>query len=142
MDSDDWNSPTTKLLTLLNVSAAKSLKRKCADQHLHKPDKRRVLDHISPNSALGEANADGTVQAVDSIGEQKDDVDAEVNEATEPPDTEESTYEQHFGPAPSFLNQSAIESVNKCLWSTSASAFPKIGPVVVSKVTGLPGPEK
>ncbi|KAH9033260.1 digestive organ expansion factor [Lactarius pseudohatsudake] len=145
MDSDDWNSPTTKLLTLLNVSAAKSLKRKCANQqisHLHKPDKRRVLDHISPNSALGEANADGTVQAVDSIGEQKDDADAEVNEATEPSDTEESTYEQHFGPAPLFLNQSAIESVNKCLWSTSASTFPKIGPVAISKVTGLPGPEK
>ncbi|KAH9046041.1 digestive organ expansion factor [Lactarius hengduanensis] len=132
----DWNSPTTKLLTLLNVSAAKSLKRKC-------PDKRRVLDHISPNSALGEANADG---AVDSIGEQKDNAGAEVNEATEPSDTEEnekeSTYEQHFGPAPSFLNQSAIESVNKCLWSTSASTFPKIGPVAISKVTGLPGPEK
>ncbi|KAH8979213.1 digestive organ expansion factor [Lactarius akahatsu] len=145
MDSDDWNSPTTKLLTLLNVSAAKSMKRKCADQqipNLHKPDKRRVLDHISPNSTLGEANADGTVLAVDSVGEQKDGTDAEVNEATESSDTEESTYEQHFGPAPSFLNQSAIESVNKCLWSTSASTFPKIGPVAISKVTGLPGPEK
>lgn len=91
MDLDDWNSPTTKLLTLLNVSAAKSLKRKCADQqisHLHKPDKRRVLDHISPNSALSEVNADATISAIDSIGEQKDDGDAEVNEATELSDKE------------------------------------------------------
>ncbi|KAH8977772.1 digestive organ expansion factor [Lactarius hatsudake] len=141
----DWNSPTTKLLTLLNVSAAKSMKRKYADQqisHLHKPNKRRVLDHISPNSAFGEANEDGTVQAVDSIGKQKDDADAEVNEATEPSDHEESTYEHHFGPAPSFLNPSAIESVNKFLWLTSVTAFPKIGPVAISTVTGLPGPEK
>ena len=90
MDVNDWNSPTTKLLTLLNVSAAKSLKRKCTDQqisHPHKLDKRRVLDHISPNSALGDVNADETVSAVDSIGEQRDDTDAEVNVATESSDT-------------------------------------------------------
>lgn len=88
MDDDDWNSPTTKLLTLLNVSAAKSLKRKCTDQQPHKPDKRRVLDHISPNSALSEVNADGAVSAIDSIGEQKDDSDANVNEAAELSDAE------------------------------------------------------
>jgi hypothetical protein len=91
MDVNDWNSPTTKLLTLLNVSAAKSLKRKCTDQqfsHPHKLDKRRVLDDISPNSALSEVNADGTVLAVDGIGEEKDDGDAGVNEVTEPSDTE------------------------------------------------------
>ncbi|KAI9442587.1 digestive organ expansion factor [Lactarius indigo] len=130
--------PPPKLLTLLNVSAAKSLKRKCADQqisHLHKPDKRRVLDHISPNSALGEVDAGETVQTVDSIGEQKPDADVEVNGATEPSDTEESTYEQHFGPAPSFLNQSAIESVNKL-------SLVDIGPVAISKMTGSPSLEK
>lgn len=45
MDVDDWNSPTTKLLTLLNVSAAKSSKRKFSNhqgsptpmQKLNKP---------------------------------------------------------------------------------------------------------
>lgn len=88
MDDDDWNSPTTKLLTLLNVSAAKSLKRKCTDQQPHKPDKRRVLDRISPNSVLSEVNADGTVSVVDSIGEQKEDGDANVNEAAELSDAE------------------------------------------------------
>ena len=91
MDVNDWNSPTTKLLTLLNVSAAKSLKRKCTDQqfsHPRKLDKRRVLDHNSPNSALSEVNADGSVSAVESIEEQKGDADAEVNGATEPSDAE------------------------------------------------------
>ena len=82
MHVNDWNSPTTKLLTLLNVSAA---------------------THSSGK---------------------------------------ESTYEKHFGPVPPCLNQSVIDSVNNCLGSTSASPFPKLGPVVISKVTGSPGPEK
>jgi hypothetical protein len=102
MDDDDWNSPTTKLLTLLNVSAAKSLKRKCADQQPHKPDKRRVLDHISPDSALSEVNAEGSVSAVDSVGEQKDDGDADVNEAAELSD--------------------AAEGERQCPWSSRHSA--------------------
>jgi U3 small nucleolar RNA-associated protein 25 len=47
MDVDDWNSPTTKLLTLLNVSAAKSSKRKFSDLQSsatpkQKLNKRRV----------------------------------------------------------------------------------------------------
>jgi hypothetical protein len=88
MDVDDWNSPTTRLLTLLNVSAAKSLKRKCADQpSLHTP-KRRVLDHISPKSPLSEVNVDTTVSAVDTISEQKDEGDVEVNEVADPSDAE------------------------------------------------------
>jgi len=46
MDLDDWNSPTTKLLTLLNVSA-KSSKRKFLDHEgsstpKQKLNKRRV----------------------------------------------------------------------------------------------------
>ena len=89
MDVDDWNSPTTRLLTLLNVSAAKSLKRKCADQqqssHTHK---RRVLDHISSNSPLSEVNVDATVSTVDGISEQRDEGDAEVNEVADPSDAE------------------------------------------------------
>jgi U3 small nucleolar RNA-associated protein 25 len=58
---NDWNSPTTKLLTLLNISAAKSLKRKLVDQPAspsEKLNKRRVrvLDSASPNSVI-DANA-------------------------------------------------------------------------------------
>jgi hypothetical protein len=57
---DDWNSPTTKLLTLLNVSSAKSLKRKFLGQQgspPHKLNKRRVLDRDSSNS-IAEVNTD------------------------------------------------------------------------------------
>ncbi len=91
MDSDDWNSPITKLLTLLNVSAAKSLKRKYADQQSlnpHEPEKRRVLDDMFPNVAVSEVNADATVPTVDGIEEQTNGTDAGVNEAAELSDTE------------------------------------------------------
>lgn len=65
MELDDWNSPTTKLLTLLNVSALKSSKRKFIDQQdssSQKLNKRRVLDldHSSPNAAVQE-NADAEI---------------------------------------------------------------------------------
>lgn len=54
--SMDWNSPTTQLLTLLNVSAAKSLKLKRANQQSDPPQKlnknRRVLDRTSSGAEL------------------------------------------------------------------------------------------
>jgi hypothetical protein len=59
-NDDDWNPPTTKLLTLLNVSSAKSLKRKFLGQQgspPHKLNKRRVSDRDSSNSAV-EVNID------------------------------------------------------------------------------------
>jgi hypothetical protein len=57
---NDWNPPTTKLLTLLNVSSAKSLKRKFLGQQgslPHKLNKRHVPDRDSSNSAV-EVNID------------------------------------------------------------------------------------
>ena len=60
LNHNDWNSPTTKLLTLLNVSSAKSLKRKFLGQQgspPHKLNKRRVPDRDSSNSVV-EVNTD------------------------------------------------------------------------------------
>lgn len=57
MDVDDWNLPTTKLLTLLNVSAAKSLKRKFSDSQSsptpkQKLNKRRVEITVPGNDEM------------------------------------------------------------------------------------------
>jgi hypothetical protein len=60
LNDNDWNTPTTKLLTLLNVSSAKSLKRKFLGQQgspPHKLNERRVPDRDSSNSAV-EVNSD------------------------------------------------------------------------------------
>jgi|SRR5712672_2399195 len=88
MDSNDWNSPTTKLLTLLNISAAKSLKRKFVDQPRspsEKLNKRhvRVLDSASLNSAV-DANADVKIVEPEATAGQGDSTgDLGVSEAAD-----------------------------------------------------------
>ena len=88
MDVDDWNSPTTKLLTLLNVSAAKSSKRKFSDHQgsptpMRKLNKRRVeilvpgnddMETTEPEVAEPE-QGDSTAEV--GIGEATDVSDAE-----------------------------------------------------------------
>jgi len=91
---DDWNSPTTKLLTLLNVSAAKSSKQKFFDHQgsptpKQKLNKRRVEIH-SPDSA-GQAVGDMMEATEPEVGEAEqgdspDDV--EVGEAADVSDAE------------------------------------------------------
>ncbi|KAH9963872.1 digestive organ expansion factor [Russula dissimulans] len=147
---NDWNSPTTKLLTLLNISAAKSLKRKLVDQPAspsEKLNKRRVrvLDSASPNSVI-DANAVAEIaKPEEKAGKDDSTGDLGASEAADSfsdAEGKEQTYELHPGPAPSLLNQSAIESVNKRLWSISHSSFPTIGSVAISKVAGSPSSEK
>jgi len=92
MELNDWNSPTTKLLTLLNVSSAKSLKRKFLDQQgspPHKLNKRRVPDRVSPNSAV-EVNTDVeiTEPEADGAGQDNSPADVGTSEAADLSDTE------------------------------------------------------
>ena len=77
MDVDDWNSPTTKLLTLLNVSAAKSSKRKFSDHQgsptpltKQKLNKRRVENPVPGNDDMETAESEvGEPEQGDSTGE-------------------------------------------------------------------------
>jgi hypothetical protein len=92
MDLDDWNSPTTKLLTLLNVSAAKSLKRKVLDQgsptQKQKLNKRRV-EIISPDSAVQvKDDAEATVPETREVGQGDSPGDVEISEPADLSDTE------------------------------------------------------
>ncbi|KAI0272246.1 digestive organ expansion factor [Russula aff. rugulosa BPL654] len=124
MDVDDWNSPTTKLLTLLNVSAAKSSKRKFSDRQssptpTQKLNKRRVEILVPGNDDMETTEPEvGEPEQGDSTGEVGAGEAADVSDA-EGDDEKEPTHEQHFETAPSLLNQSAIESVNKRVWSVS-----------------------
>ncbi|KAH9979023.1 hypothetical protein BGW80DRAFT_1435317 [Lactifluus volemus] len=116
---EEANSPTTKLLTLLNVSTP--------PQKLNK--KRRAVDNISDAELETTGHHDEVVQD-DHSG------DAGVESEKEP------TYEQHFGAVPSLISKPAIESVNKRLWTTSNMTFPKVGSAAISTVPGSPSPEK
>lgn len=94
MDLDDWNSPTTKLLTLLNVSATKSLKRKVSDHQASPTRKqklnRRRVEIVSPDSPA-QVN-DGMETTELDVGEagQGDDGsgDVGISEAVDLSDTE------------------------------------------------------
>ena len=92
MELNDWNSPTTKLLTLLNVSSAKSLKRKLFDQQnlpSSKLNKRRVPDSDSPSPVV-EANGDVEIAGLeeDEAGRDKNHGDVGTSEAADLSDTE------------------------------------------------------
>jgi len=96
MELNDWNSPTTKLLTLLNVSSAKSLKRKFFDQQSSpssKLNKRRVPDSVSPGPVVG-ANGDVEIAELEEgeAGRDKNLGDVETNEAADLSDTEGVVY--------------------------------------------------
>ena len=88
---EEANSQTTKLLTLLNVSAAKSLRLKRVDQpppqKLNK--KRRALDNISDAELETTGHHDEVVQDAskdDHIGDVG--VEVPVNEADNLSETE------------------------------------------------------
>lgn len=93
MDLSDWNSPTTKLLTLLNVSAAKSLKRKSFD-HQGSPTQKKKLNKrrveiVSPDSAVQvNDGVETTEPEVGEAGKGDGSGDVEASEAVDLSDTE------------------------------------------------------
>ncbi|KAF8499653.1 digestive organ expansion factor [Russula emetica] len=137
MDVDDWNSPTTKLLTLLNVSAAKSSKRKFSDHQGSPTPKQKLNKRRAEILVPGNDDMESIEPEVGEPGQGDSAGKAGVGEAADVSDAEEPTYEQHFETAPSLLNQSAIESVNKRVWSVANSSFQKLGCVAISKVEEL-----
>lgn len=82
----DQTSPTTRLLTLLNVSAAKSTKRKRHEEDsapIPKLNKRRSLEPAS-EPEKNEKNADATQDS--SVPADGDDGEDDVAEAAETQD--------------------------------------------------------
>jgi hypothetical protein len=91
LNDNDWNTPTTKLLTLLNVSSAKSLKRKFLGQQgspPHKLNERRVPDHDSSNSAVEVNSVKSIENEACEAGRSNSPQDVGTGEATDLSDTE------------------------------------------------------
>ncbi|KAJ7451734.1 digestive organ expansion factor [Mycena galericulata] len=123
----DANSTTTRLLTLLNVSATKAGKRKWAavdefaSEKLNKRKSARFAD--SPDL---QAPAEIIIDAPAGPTE------------TEPPDVEAEdegvsgldAYETHFGPTPALLSESSRAAVDRNAWTTSRGTHGKLGTVV------------
>ena len=160
MAIDDGNPVTTKLLTLLNVSATKVGKRKRYDDDIaptQKLNKRksisfaettttRILDN--ENTAVEEVQKD-VVMSVETVPaasvEEEEDLDAEgmfplskadLQELIPSADTESSSstdgYEKHFGLNPPCLTESSRTAVDSKSWASTREKVGKLGSAIVS----------
>ncbi|EGN99752.1 hypothetical protein SERLA73DRAFT_167642 [Serpula lacrymans var. lacrymans S7.3] len=137
---DDGNNTTTKLLTLLNVSALKLGKRKRETQvdpeHVLTPQKLNKRASIkfaidSEESSPEEPQSlslDGAQNAMDQEPDSVDSLD-EIKDDTDPQDAMES-YESHFGPNPSILTEESRTAVDGRQWKTARANYEKLSSVV------------
>jgi U3 small nucleolar RNA-associated protein 25 len=131
MTSAEVNDPTTRLLTLLNVSA---LKRKRPIEQDFAPstklNKRKSVQfnetHAGPSGSTAQA------MEVDSAMEQE----VEPTLDNEPEDLT-SAYEQHFGNTPSILSEASRSSVDSNTWRSSRIKAGKLGTLCVQTPEGV-----
>ncbi|KZP19811.1 digestive organ expansion factor [Athelia psychrophila] len=135
----DGNSTTTRLLTLLNVSATRtSFKGKGKRTHdevdtfqpAPKLNKRKtpvLLSDVSNAASVNPAEGKGVEQEVG--------VEAGKSEVEDDSQAIVEAYESHFGASPTLLTQSSREAVDARSWSTSRENLGKLGSASVSLPT-------
>ena len=146
MDQDDTNAVTTRLLTLLNVSATKIGKRKrsyeAADVPHQKLNKRKSI-HFSDSENPPD------VPAVAEIHVEEKNVPEDVDDET---DGEfcvcgrqailyfwidaAALYERHFGVKPASLTEPSRSSIDKNARVSCREQYGKLGSVVVEVPEG------
>ncbi|KIM83267.1 hypothetical protein PILCRDRAFT_97191 [Piloderma croceum F 1598] len=114
---DNPNATTTRLLTLLNVSAVKTGKRK------------RTFDDSVPVPKLNKRKSVLFADISNDVQEP-----AALNDTAEIAILE--SYEQHFGPAPVALTQTSRDAVDRRGWTVSKERLGKLGSVVISAPEG------
>ncbi|KAJ7680675.1 digestive organ expansion factor [Mycena polygramma] len=139
---NDADSTTTRLLTLLNVSATKAGKRKWTavdNVPSEKLNKRKTARFVV-------ASDSEEPDAVPAVTEITIDTPMESVEAN-PPENEaddeggSDAYESHFGRTPSLLSESSRAAVDRHSWTTSRRTCGKLGAVVELVPEGSqPGP--
>ncbi|TFK44131.1 hypothetical protein BDQ12DRAFT_4121 [Crucibulum laeve] len=137
------NSTTTRLLTLLNVSATKISKRKRDEEDAFVPaeklNKRKSIS-FSETVSVKEISDKETTPKGDSM-EIEMEVVAEVEEEVleevdgEAGDTGDE-YERHFGPASSVLTESLRSAVERNAWKASKEKYGKLGSATVAVPEG------
>ncbi|EJF65447.1 digestive organ expansion factor [Dichomitus squalens LYAD-421 SS1] len=142
MAIDESSSTTTRLLTLLNVSATKAGKRKRAYEEskpAEKLNKKRVVHITTPEDKSGssEESRPSEEKGNDAV-EQQEAVDSE--EHTDDDEQSMDPYEAHFGLSPSVLTDRAREAVDQKSWTTRREKCGKLGGVAESVPEGADGP--
>ncbi|EPT04571.1 hypothetical protein FOMPIDRAFT_1057882 [Fomitopsis schrenkii] len=134
MAVQDPNSVTTKLLTLLNVSATKVGKRKqpiddVLAQPSEKLNKRRAISFDDgPRSPETPEQADD-----EGVQERVDEEEERVQEADEKSsDTVDDPYEVHFGAKTTLATESARNAVEQKTWATYRDKHGRLGAIITS----------
>ncbi|KAL1942815.1 hypothetical protein VTO73DRAFT_5055 [Trametes versicolor] len=130
MAIDEDANTTTRLLTLLNVSATKANKRKRTFEESkpsEKLNKKRTVQIAAPTETLNEplqtAGEDAPVET-----EQEEGVPG--GEEADDPNGGADPYEAHFGLQPKALTESAREAVDARTWKSQRGKLGKLGGVV------------
>ena len=139
----DSSSITTRLLTLLNVSATKIGKRKRIEEDFIPSEK---LNKRKSNSASEEKENDAAKEStapaadgeeVDESGDVGPQGSFQLQIFLRPidynffPDATDP-YEQHFGMKPQVLSEKSRASVQNNSWKTSREKLGQLGSVIVS----------
>ena len=155
MTIDGSSSTTTRLLTLLNVSATKANKRKRVyieeNQPTEKLNKKRATQFsleadVIPSSLEADASkeADAPADLADEPEEEAEDTFGESplqytfyhRYKRTRQDTSSDPYETHFGLTPSSLSEHARDAVDRKEWTTRREKCGKLGAVVQSVLEG------
>lgn len=152
MDPEEANSPTTRLLTLLNVSALKSRKRPSEDPYpREKLNKRRYLDSTANGSrtepepselqnvatSQPDDDLDAVEQEIDECQGDQNDPACEPPTHCSPPKTLSQSvfpqvrnpYDQQFGPNPEILTERSRAAVDQKHWKSHRERIGKLSAV-------------
>ncbi|KAF8624645.1 hypothetical protein AX15_005796 [Amanita polypyramis BW_CC] len=132
---EDDNSVTTRLLTLLNVSATKIGKRKRLYEEYDEPheklNKRKSIRFAPSKQNIPDAPV---VTEVVVNGDKKE---AEKSTVEEENDDTKGLYERHFGVKPVALTELSRSAVDKKAWTISKEQYGKLGSVLVELPEGV-----
>ena len=146
MELKDANSPTTRLLTLLNVSALKSKKRPTENPYpCEKLNRRKLPSTAEPQcepelSGLQNAThtSDGVnaKQDMDGCQHEQNDSECEHLHRSVPRRLSRSVfpqahnlYDEHFGPNPEILTEHSRTLVDAKQWKSSREKIGKLNAV-------------
>ncbi|KAF8196605.1 digestive organ expansion factor [Pholiota molesta] len=139
---DDGNNVTTKLLTLLNVSATKISKRKLPHDDFipsEKLNKRKAIAfaevHVEKEKDEARMEVDKDI-VVPSAGAEEEDKEEIADVVMEEPTASNDLYENHFGVNPSCLSESSRTAVESRSWSNTREKVGKLGSAIVSIPVG------
>ncbi|KAG2016434.1 digestive organ expansion factor [Coprinopsis cinerea AmutBmut pab1-1] len=141
MAIDDGTNVTTKLLTLLNVSATKVGKRKRPVEEVVPSEKLNKRKTISFSDKVDVQYLESTKPPKESkktkekAADEDEENDAEEVVEKEDEETEEAgtdLYEVHFGPSSSVISEQKRAAVDQKSWKTSKETVGKLGPAIVS----------